>query len=49
VVGVDRLTNAPAVIDDQMLVELTFELADDMLEMMNQIEADAKARERRSN
>ncbi len=45
----DRLTNAPAVIDDEMLVELTFELADDMLEMMNQIEADAKAREQRSN
>jgi len=45
----DRLTNAPAVVDDEMLVELTFELADDMLEMLNQIEADAKTREQRSN
>lgn len=45
----DRLTNAPAVLGDQMLVELTFELADDMLEMMNPIEADAQAREQRAN
>jgi hypothetical protein len=40
----DRLTNLPAVLDENMLVELTFEVADDMLEMMNTIDAEEKKR-----
>jgi hypothetical protein len=40
----DRLTNLPAVLDENMLVELTFEVADDMLEMMNAIDAEEKRR-----
>jgi hypothetical protein len=40
----DRLTNLPAVLDENMLVELTFEAADDMLELMNALDAEEKRR-----
>jgi hypothetical protein len=40
----DRLTNLPAVLDENMLVELTFDVADDMLEMMNAIDAEERKR-----
>jgi hypothetical protein len=45
----DRLTNLPAILDEEMLVEMTFERADDMLELMNQIEADSKQKAQQGN
>lgn len=41
---IDQATNMPAVWDDRMLFGLTFEMADDMVETMNQILADTSRR-----
>lgn len=41
----DRVNNLPAILDEEMLVELTFDEADNMLELMNRIEQDLKRRE----
>lgn len=42
----DTKTDLPAILEEQMLVKLTFEQADDMVELLNQIEADAKRQKR---
>jgi len=38
----DRITGLPAILDEEMLVEMTFDQADNMLELMNRIEDDTK-------
>jgi len=38
----DRLTDTPAVWNDQMLFSLSFEQADDMVESLNQLVMDMK-------
>jgi len=39
---IDRLTNTPAVWNDQMLFSLTFEQADDLVESLNQLVIDMR-------
>jgi len=36
----DHITGLPAILDEEMLVEMTFDQADNMLELMNKIEKD---------
>lgn len=38
----DRITGLPAILDEEMLVEMTFDQADNMLELMNNIADDLK-------
>lgn len=40
----DRQTNMPAAMENQLLTGMALETADDMLELMNQIEEDLKPR-----
>jgi len=40
----DRQTGLPAILDDEMLVEMTFDHADNMLELMNRIEEELRRR-----
>ncbi|MDB5525145.1 MAG: hypothetical protein JWM58_2908 [Rhizobium sp.] len=37
----DTKTDLPAVLDEWMMVQLVFEVADDMVEMLNNMDADA--------
>jgi hypothetical protein len=36
----DTRTGLPAILDDRMMVKLVFEAADDVVEMLNQMDAD---------
>lgn len=42
----DTETNLPAIVDDWMMVQLVFEVADDMVDMLNKMDADSKGHRR---
>ncbi len=42
----DTKTGIPGILDDRMLVKMTFDAADNMVELMNRIEADSKRQAR---